>query len=241
MTTAMPPQPKGRFRLPDPPQREPDEVTNYDHIHKLGTALHLARHFGNPGTTLVEADRWIVSAPEAFRSTARRPDLLIAFDVDAGAYEANNGYIISEQGKPPDFVLEVASPSTARVDINEKRVEYAALGIPEYWRFDKTGEYHGQKLAGDRLADGAYVPLPIEELPDGSFQGYSAVLGLHLRWEREQLAWYDPTTGQHILTYDDIKGMLDTERDRADEAETRAEQAEARVRELEDELRRRGR
>ena len=41
MATAMPPQPKGRFRLPDPPEREPDEVTNYDHIHRVGSALHL--------------------------------------------------------------------------------------------------------------------------------------------------------------------------------------------------------
>ena len=149
------------------------------------------------------------------------------------AYEANNGYIISEQGKPPDFVLEVASPSTAHVDTNQKRVEYAALGIPEYWRFDKTGQYHGQKLAGDHLSDGAYVPLPIEELPDGSLQGYSAALSLNLRWEQEQLAWYDPATGHHILTYDDLKGMVDIERARADAAETR-------VSELEAELRRRG-
>ena len=231
MTTAMPLQPKGRFRLPDPPQREPDELTNYDHLHKIGSSLHLARHLGNPENTLVEADRWVVSHPGADRSRARRPDLLVAFDVDPAAYEASNGYIISEQGKPPDFVLEVASASTGQVDTNEKRAEYAALGIPEYWRFDKIGEYHGERLAGDRLVDGAYVALPIEELRDGSLQGYSAVLGLNLRWEREQLAWYDPETGQHIPTYDDLKGLLDIERARGDSAE-------ARVRELEAELRR---
>ena len=34
------------------------------------------------------------------------PDLLVAFDVDPAAYEASNGYVIAEQGKPPDFVLE---------------------------------------------------------------------------------------------------------------------------------------
>ena len=231
MTTAIPSQPKGRFRLPDPPQREPDEMTSYDHLHKTGSSLHLARHLGNPETTLVEADRWMVAHPGAYRSWARRPDLLVAFDVDPAAYEASNGYVISEQGKPPDFVLEVASESTAQVDINEKRVEYAVLGIPEYWRFDKTGEHHGERLAGDRLVDGAYVALPIEELSDGSLQGYSAALELNLRWERGQLAWYDPATGQHILTYDDLRVQLDSERVRAD-------QAEARVRELEAELRR---
>ena len=238
MTTAMPAQSKGRFRLPDPPQREPDELTNYDHLHKAGNALHLARHFGNPETTLVEAERWMVSDPEADRSRARRPDLLVAFDVDPVMYEANNGYVVSEQGKPPDFVLEVASISTARVDVIDKRAEYAALGILEYWRFDKTGEYHGARLAGDRLVNEVYVPLPIEELPDGSLQGYSAALKLYLRWEQGQLAWYDPVTGRHILTYDDQKAMADSERARADTAEAGWNRERARVRELEAELRR---
>ena len=89
-----------------------------------------------------------------------------------------------------------------------KRDEYAALGITEYWRFDKTGEYHGTRLAGDRLEGGVYVPIPIEELPDGSLQGYSAALNLYLRWESGRLGWYDPATGRHILTYDDQRREL---------------------------------
>ena len=36
------------------------------------------------------------------------------------------GYIISEQGKPPDFVMEIASETTAETDVGEKRDEYAA-------------------------------------------------------------------------------------------------------------------
>ena len=141
-------QPKGRFRLPDPPQRESDEMTSYDHLHKLGNSHHLAQHFGNPETTLVEADRWIVADPSENMARARRPDLLIAFGVHPEGYQASNGYVISEQGKPPDFVMEIASESTARIDVVEKRVEYAELGIPEYWRFDETGEHHGSRLAG---------------------------------------------------------------------------------------------
>ena len=53
---------------------------------------------------------------------ARRvPDLLVAFGVDPEAYRRSNGYVISEQGKPPDFVLEVASPSTGAEDTGPKR------------------------------------------------------------------------------------------------------------------------
>ena len=157
-TFAKTSQVRGRFRLPDPPQREPDEMTSYDQLHKTGNSYHLAQHFGNPERTLVEADRWIIAEPGSFRELARYPDLLVACGVDPAAYQASNGYVVSEQGKPPDFVLEVASESTAEIDVGEKRRDYAALGIGEYWRFDETGEYHGARLAGDRLVDGWTLP-----------------------------------------------------------------------------------
>ncbi len=249
----------GRFRFPEPPQREPDEMTSFKQLHKTGSSHYLDFYFGNSDTTLVAADLWVAQGPRPGTRGLRRPDLLIAFDVDPAAYDATGGYLISEQGKPPDFVLEVASESTARVDVGEKRVEYAALGIPEYWRFDETGEFHRTRLAGDRLVDGQYEPIPIEELPDGSLQGYSAALNLYLRWERVpgdeergQLGWYDPETGQHIPTIRDKQEALlqaearaDTAEARAEQertarlrAEARSEQAEARVRALEEENRR---
>ncbi|MCY3692648.1 MAG: hypothetical protein OXI54_12395 [Chloroflexota bacterium] len=57
------------------------------------------------------------------------------------------------------------------------------------------------------------------------------MLNLNLRWESGQLGWYDPATGEHILTYHDQRERADSER----EARLRAE---ARVRELEGQLRR---
>ena len=53
---------------------------------------------------------------------SRYPDLLVSFDADPIAYYRSNGYIISEQGKPPDFVLEIASASTGKVDVTDKRM-----------------------------------------------------------------------------------------------------------------------
>ncbi len=248
------------FRLPDPPPREPDEVTAYDHLHKHGSAHYLAQRFGSPETTLVEADRWIVAAPGTFRERARYPDLLIAFDVNAAAYETANGYVVSEQGKPPDFVLEVASPSTAEVDTGAKRVDYAALGVGEYWRFDHTGEHHGSRLAGDRLVDGRYVPVPVRPTAAGVWEGYSPALDLILRWELGELRWIDPATGEHIATFEAERVARERaeavarrertaarrERTARQSAEAQAQgertarqAAEARIRELEGELRRR--
>ncbi len=232
-----------QFQLPDPPPRHPDEMSSYDHVHQPGSSHFLTLYLSNPDTILVTAERYIIRELGSPATERRVPDLLIAFGVDPAAYRARNGYVIAEQGKPPDFVLEVASPSTAETDVGEKRDDYAAFGILEYWRFDETGEHHGTRLAGDRLVAGRYEPIDIEELGGGVLQGYSSVLNLYLRWESGRLGWYDPATGEHIPTYE-------TERDRADRAEAQVEraeaqvqreraarlQAEARVRELENEL-----
>ena len=63
-----------------------------------------------------------------------------------------NTYLVWEIGKPADFVLEIASESTARRDVTEKRVLYAQIGFGEYWRFDGSGgNFYGEPLLGEFL------------------------------------------------------------------------------------------
>ena len=227
MTTAKTPKSTLAFRLPEPPKTQDEKMTASRHLSLTGNAHFLAQHLGNPETTVIGSDLYITPIPTSERADMTGvvyPDLLVAFNADPAMYLAHNGYVISEQGKPPDFVLEVASPSTGRRDTVDKRIAYAALGIPEYWRFDHDGRSHGTRLAGDRLADGQYDPIQIDELPDGSLQGHSDILNLDLRWTDGQLVWYDPATGEPIVS-------LESER------EARV-QAEDRVRELEEEIRR---
>ena len=258
-TTGKTPKAQKPFRLPDIPDREPDEVTQYDQLFHRGLSNDLRVHLGNHESTLVGADHWIVPDTDFDKRRARYPDLMVAFGVDPAAYKASNGYIVSEQGKPPDFVLEVASESTGEMDVGPKRDYYAALGIREYWRFDETGEHHGAKLAGDRLVEGRYQPVEIDELLGGVLQGYSRALNLNLRWEEGRLVWHDPATGQPILTLEDerrgriqaearaaneqetriqAEARADSERQSRIQVEVRAETAEARNRELEEELHR---
>ena len=234
----------GRFRLPDIPDREPDEVTQYDQLFHRGLSNDLRVHLGNYETTLLGADRWIAPDADFDKRRARYPDLLVAFGVDPAAYEASGGYIVSEQGKPPDFVIEVASESTGEIDVGPKRDYYAALGIPEYWRFDETGEHHRTRLAGDILVNGHYQPIEIEELPGGVLQGYSRALDLNLRWAAGDLAFYDPATGEPIASLESERARAETEREsrlreraRADEEREARVAAETRISELEEMLR----
>ena len=233
------------FRFPDPPEREPDDMTSFNQLTPNGNVHHLAQHLDNPETTLIAGEHYLALVPTQDMTGIRYPDLLIAFGADPAAYYRRNAYIISEQGKPPDFVLEIVSPRSRQTDRVNKRRDYAALGIPEYWRFDESSRRRELRLAGDRLVDGHYEPIAIEELEDGILQGYSTVLNLHLRWEQGQLRWHDPATGRHILTYDDQRARADnaqslaqSERAARMEAATRAEAAEARAEAAEAELRR---
>ena len=86
--------------------------------------------------------------------------MLISFNSDPALYRQDNSYVISRQGKPPDLVMEIASRRTGDTGVEDKPAKYAALGIPDYWRFDETGNFHRARLAGDRLVNGRYGQLP---------------------------------------------------------------------------------
>ena len=232
-------KPQTLLPLPDPPEREPDDMTSVQHLGENGNLHHLVQYLGNPETTIVSGERYIVPVPGTPSNQRIAPDMLISFNSDPALYRQDNGYVISRQGKPPDLVMEIASERTGKNDVEGKPARYAALGIPEYWRFDETGGFHGSRLAGDRLVDGQYEPIAVEEVEDGVLQGHSAVLGLLVRWEHGELRWRDPRTGREIPTFEQER----TRADAAEEAQAQAEQgrlvAEARVRELEAELARR--
>lgn len=59
MTTARTTRP----RLPDPPEREPDEMTSTKHLAMTGSMHHLAERLGRPGTTLVTEELYVTQVP----------------------------------------------------------------------------------------------------------------------------------------------------------------------------------
>ena len=215
------------YSLPDIPEKHPDDMTSSNQLAKGGNQGRLEFYLSHTETTVVFGERYICATPGAFK---RYPDLAVALDADLDLFEANNGYVVSLQGKPPDFALEIASRRTAHIDVGVKVDFYAGLGVREYWRFDETGEFHGTRLAGDRLVDGRYQPIIVRELPDGELRGYSEALGLYLCWREGRLDWYDPTAEDYIPS-------LESERQRADTERQLRLAAEERIRHLEAQLR----
>ena len=220
--------------LPDP-QRQPD-MQQSQQTFRLRALLTL--HFAHRDDVLISGEGYLRSTG-GNGSERLAPDCVVAFGVDLSAIMARNGYVIGEVGKPPEFVLEVASRGTGSRDYLQKREGYAAFGVPEYWRFDHTdGRYHDSALAGDELVDDEYRPAEIVHEPDGLIWGYSAVLGLDLCWDAGDLRLRDPASGEFLLTPEEHQeGRLEAESRAATEASRADREASARL-EAEAEVRR---
>lgn len=222
--------------FPDPP---PEEMTAFYHVGFPGYPASLALHFQDQATTIITSEVAAAVRPTQSYEGILYPDLLIAFNVNAEANIARNGYLIPEQGKPPDFVLEVASETTARRDETVKRDAYAAMGVREYWRFDPTeGHRYQAALAGDSIVGTQYSPIAIHQPSEGHYWGHSEALNLAICWEEGNLRFWDPEAGRYLPTFQEERANLQAAEFRAEAAETRAEAAEAEVRRMREELQR---
>ena len=172
-----------------------------------------------------------------------QPDVQVVHGV--GCVPSRSGYLVWDEGKPPDFVLEVASPSTAGKDAQHKVGEYASLGVREYWRLDPVGALMATPLEGYVVRAGGYEPAPALEV-DGRAWLRSEVLGLELRGERRErgivLVFRDPRTGEEWASAAERERQAAEQRASVAErerqaAEQRANAADERVRALEERLR----
>ena len=216
-------------RYPDFPPR--DDMQNWRHLYRNGMQMALQVHYESEPSITVACEVPVGPSLSA-RDDVRIPDLSVMKGGNPELMLAQGGYAIDGQGKAPDFVLEIASPTTGVVDYTDKRDDYERYGVSEYWRFDPSGgDYHDEPLAGDRLVEGRYGPIAVETLGEGLLRGYSEVLDLYLCWEHGELRFFDARTGSYLRTHSE-------ELDVRLRAEARANDAEARVAQLEAELRR---
>ena len=164
------------------------------------------------------------------------PDLHVTLDVTAEGFASmdyRNTYLLWEIGKVPDFVLEIASESTARRDVTEKRTLYAEIGFGEYWRFDASGgDFYGEPLVGEYLADGEYHRFDVSPDAEGRPSGYSPALRLRLCWDDGRLRFQDTETGEWLRNYAEERIAHEQERIARETAETRVAELEAELRRL---------
>ena len=176
-------------------------------------------------TALVAAD--ILMYPEEGNNrNFIAPDVLVGLGLGT---RNRSSYFVWVEGKPPDWVLEVASPSTQKKDRDRKRCRYAEIGVPEYWMFDPKGGVYPPgtpRLQGLKLVDGEYVPLP-SRLADGGRMIRSEALCLDVRVDGELLRFRDAATGRDIPHRSDVAAAAERAHAAAEHAEAQAKREAA--------------
>ncbi len=184
----------------------------------------LRRHYAHRDDVFVAADLLIYYQRRTKKSVA--PDVFVVFGAEN---RPRHSYLLWQEPKGPDFVLEVTSASTQDKDLGPKRETYRRLGVREYWQYDPTGDYLKPPLQGLELIGGRYQRLPAEELADGTLRLESEVLGLEVRQEEERLRFYDPATGSYLLSSDEEQQGRLREAAARRKAEAAQRQTEARL------------
>ncbi len=125
----------------------------------------------------VGGNMFVYFSPEQVRTyDFRGPDVFVVLDVPR---RERKRWVVWQEGKGPDVVIELLSESTALKDKTEKKEIYQnRLRVPEYFWFDPfSGE-----LAGFSLQQGRYVPLEADS--EGRLTSRQLQLTL-LRWPGE--------------------------------------------------------
>ncbi|MBE9251431.1 Uma2 family endonuclease [Dolichospermum sp. LEGE 00240] len=151
-------------------------------------------------------------------------------------------WVVWEEGKPPDVVIELLSESTANNDKNAKKLIYQnQMRVSEYFWYDP---FNPNDFAGFDLNSGAYQQIALNE----KNQLVSKVLDLALvRWQGNYrgvdatwLRWATldgelfPTSQEMVVISqqraDEVEQIAEQEKQRAEHEKQRAEQAEFQLR-----------
>jgi Uma2 family endonuclease len=157
----------------------------------------------------------------------RGPDFFAVLDVPKGERKS---WVVWDEGKAPDVIIELLSESTAQQDKTIKKLIYQnQLRIPEYFWYDPFAPDDWQ---GFQLVGGSYQPL---NLINDRYVSEKLNLAL-TRWsgdyEGVEAVW---------LRWVTLEGkLLPTKSERLRQAEDRAEQAQAQAEKLAAKLREMG-
>ncbi len=159
------------------------------------------------------------SPTQAYEYDYRGPDVFVALDVPR---RERKSWVVWQEGKGPDVVIELLSESTAQFDKTTKKLIYQnRLRAPEYfWYHPFTYE-----LAGFTLQRGVYRPIKADK------EGWLVSDQLQLRLGRWSGSYKDVSADW--LRWATLDGeLLPTTRELHRQEQQRANEAEQQVKEL---------
>ncbi|HEY6558755.1 MAG TPA: Uma2 family endonuclease [Polyangiaceae bacterium] len=227
----VPEPPPGGWLSDEPP------METYQHLMQMLALIATLRFLWRERTDYFAGGNLTVyfSPVQKKSDDFRGPDFFVVLGVD-GTKPRASWVVWEEGGRYPNFIVEIASDSTARVDRGEKKRIYQDIfRTPEYFVFDPETAV----LEGWRLVGGRYQAMA----PDSSGCLTSEQLELKLGIVDRELRFFSPDgvlvskpeeaaleaqrrADEEQRRADEEQRRADAERQRADEAQLRAEAAE---------------
>lgn len=190
---------------------EPMAENKWQYVAMTDTTSALENRFIHRHDVFVGSDMLIYYRMND-NATRVAPDVFVVFG--ASGKHFRDSWIVWREGRAPDFVMEVASPSTWQRDAAEKRDIYAEIGVSEYWRYDPTGSLFSPELVGERLVGGEYRPITLTTDSGDILRGRSDVLGLDICARPGlELRLYDPEGEQWLRTHRESEEALQAAED----------------------------
>lgn len=166
---------------------------------------------------------------------AHGPDVIVLENLNKPWDPTRGTFPVKEMGAKPLLIVEVTSPSTRYIDLDEKVEEYHAAGVPLYVVVDRRDGADGREFAiliGYRATPDGYVRMPHD--PKGV---WVEPLKLWIQAEGDRVVCEDEY-GSRIPDRAELRRQINTEKARADAAQLARQNAEQKMKELEAELRR---
>jgi len=179
----------------------------------------LGLHFRTIGRNVYLAEELAVLYPG---ERAFSPDILAVLDVPQLEDDERMAWVVVDEGKGPDLVLEVLHRGDRQKDLVENVERYARLGIAEYFVYDRAR----QQIHGFSLVPGAARYQ--RKIPQGGHYR-SNVLGIDLAILGDSLRFLsgEATLPVSADLIDRLRGLQENLEAKAQEAQASAEQAQA--------------
>ena len=192
---------------------------------------NLKSYFQNR-SDIYAAGNMFIYFEEGNNSAVVAPDVFVIKDVENKLRHSYKTW--EENGKTPDFVMEITSKSTALVDQTAKMGLYRFLNVSEYVQFDPTRDYLNPSFQFFKgTSQGFELVEPIREV-EGVAVYMSEVIGLELHFFKSEnrIRLFDPATAQYLGSLAEERAAKESERAAREAAEMEIEALKAEIERL---------
>lgn len=162
------------------------------HFLQISKLFHLLRGFFASRNDLIIAANMMVYYDKGNIKKWLAPDIFVCFGVDN---KLRRTFKTWEEGVFPQVVFEIASETTFENDLGGKRLNYARLGVEEYYLLDPEREYLPSPMMAFRRENGRLLSVNVE-----NSRVFSPMLNLEIVDTGKSFRLFDPQQKEFLQT-----------------------------------------